>query len=67
MSATPSRAEQVLPAALRVGRSLLRLLDEPGFARLATGEPESNLVLHPESGGKRGDAGSHLSRVLEAL
>ena len=39
--------------------SLLTLLDEPVFTRLATGDPKSGSALQAESGGSRGNAGSH--------
>jgi hypothetical protein len=39
--------------------SLLTLLDEPDVTRLAIGDPKSGSALQPESGGNRGDAGSH--------
>ena len=35
--------------------------------RLATGDPKSGSALQPESGGNRGNADSHLSRVLDTL
>jgi hypothetical protein len=39
--------------------SPLTLLDEPDFIRLATGAQKSGSALQPESGGNRGNAGSH--------
>jgi len=44
----------------RLGKSsLLALLDEPDFTRLATGVPKSGSAPQPESGGNRGNPGSH--------
>jgi hypothetical protein len=39
--------------------SLLTLLDALGFTCSATGDPQSGSALQPESGGSRGNAGSH--------
>jgi hypothetical protein len=46
-----------IEASLQKHRAYLRM---PDFARLATGGPQSGSALQPESGGNRGDAGSHL-------
>jgi hypothetical protein len=40
----------------------MTLLEAPGFTRLATGDLKGSSVLQPESGGNRGNTGSHLFR-----
>ena len=44
--------------------SPLTLLDGPGFACSAAGNPKRGSALQPDAGENRGDAGSYLSRVL---